>query len=495
VSQPDDVDLASPAATSRAAVQGAAWTALQLWGANAGGFVVFVILGRLLRPAEFGVVAAAYTVTLLFRVVVDAGFTRYLVQRAELPRIYADTAFWISIVLALLFTVLGIVLAPYFALLFGIPRLTIVIRVMSSLFILTALDATQSGLLDRTMQFRVQAIRHLVATAVAGGIAVALAFAGAGVWALVSQQLVLEAVTVVLLWRLSPWRPRFRFSTASLRDLVPFGVRMSTIRLTQFAMTNADNFFVGIVFGPVALGFYVIAYRMFSVLNDLFIMVINRVALATFSRLQHDRDRVNRAFYRASRMGSLITLPAYVGLALLARQVIALLFGPRWLPSAPLLSVLMVAAFAQGQLTLISAYATGTGWIRNEFNWAVSIAAVQVAAFAVAAHFSVFAVAASVGIVLVVAWPVRLLPLRRLGGIHVSRYFAHYPRLVASTLVMAAGVAAIRYAVAGVPPAVALAIEIPVGMVLVLGSLRVLDPKLLEELKQTVRSIRAPSGA
>jgi O-antigen/teichoic acid export membrane protein len=265
--------------------------------------------------------------------------------------------------------------------------------------------------------------------------------------------------------------------------------------LTQFAMTNADNFFVGIVFGKVALGFYVIAYRMFSVLNDLFIMVINRVALSTFSRLQHDRELVNSAFYRASRMGSLLTLPTYVGLALLSRQVIILLFGAKWVPSAPLLSVLMIAAFAQGQLTLSGSYATGIGWIRNEFSWTLAIACVQVAAFAVAAHISVFAVAASVGIVLLAAWPVRLLPLRKLGGIRLRAYFAHYPQLVASTLVMAAGVAAVRYAVAGAPPAAALAIEIPVGVVLMLGSLRVLDPKTLAELWQTVRTMRAPSGA
>ena len=127
---------------SRAATQGAAWTALQLWGVNAGGFVVFLILGRLLRPADFGVVAAAYTVTTLLRVIVDAGFTRYLVQRRDLPLIFADTAFWTAVTAALGFTAITMATAPLFADLFGIPRLTLVIRVMSALFILTALDAT-----------------------------------------------------------------------------------------------------------------------------------------------------------------------------------------------------------------------------------------------------------------------------------------------------------------------------------------------------------------
>ena len=484
------VDASSPGSMSRAATQGAAWTALQLWGVNAGSFVVFIILGRLLRPTDFGVVAAAYTVTMLLRVIVDAGFTRYLVQRRELPLIYADTAFWTAVTAALGFTTISIFVAPYFALLFGVPRLTIVIRALSPLFILAALDQTQSGLLDRSMQFRIQAIRRLIATFAGGAAAISLAFAGAGVWALVSQQLVIEAVTVALLWRLASWRPRFRASIVCLREMFPFGVRMTGIRLTQYAMLNADNFFVGIVFGKLALGYYAVAYRLFSALNDMVTMVINRVALATLSRLQHDQDRVNSAFYRASRIGSLISLPVYAGLALVARQVIIVLLGSRWAPSVPLLEVLTIAAFAQGQLTLCGTYVTAIGRIRNEFRWTVSIAAVQVGAFAIAAQFSVFAVAASVGIVLLAAWPVRVLLLRKLGAIQLQRYFAHYPRLVASTLGMVLGVAVVRRELAGTSPVLALAAEIATGAILLGVGLQVLAPGLIAELQEMARNFR-----
>lgn len=477
-------------AMQRAATRGAAWTALQLWGVNLGGFVVFIVLGRLLRPADFGVVAAAYTVTTLLRVIVDAGFTRYLVQRRELPLIFADTAFWTAITAAIVFTGITIAVAPYFADLFGIPSLTIVIRAMSPLFLLTALDATQSGLLDRKMQFRIQAIRRLTATAIGGVVAIALAFAGAGVWALVAQQLVIEGVTVVLLWGLASWRPRFRASFSCLRELFPFGVRMTGIRLTQFAMLNADNFFVGIVFGQIALGYYVVAYRLFGALNDMIIMMINRVALSTFSRLQHDRDIVNAAFNRASRIGSIIGLPVYAGLALVAREVIVVLLGAKWLPSAPLLEVLTIAAFAQGQLALCSSYVTAIGKIRNEFRWSIAIAAVQVGAFAIAAQLSVFAVAASVGVVLLSAWPVRMLQLRRLGGVNLRQYFAHYPRLVLATAVMSLGVALVRHELAGGRPLVVLGAEILTGMVLFALGLRLFAPGLVLEVKETARTFR-----
>lgn len=493
LSQPDAAKTRSPAEMSRAAMQGAAWTALQRWGFNAGSFVVFVVLGRLLRPADFGVVAAAYTVTMLLRIIVDAGFTRLLVQRRELPLIYADTAFWTAVAVALGFTTIQIFSAPYFALLFGIPRLTIVIRVLSPLFILAALDATQSALLDRGMQFRIQAIRRLGATLVSGVTAISLAVVGAGVWALVAQQLVLEGVTVALLWSLASWRPRLRVSRACLRELFPFGMRMTGIGVTRFAMTNADNFFVGIVFGKIVLGYYAIAYRMFNVVNDLLLEVINRVALTTFSRLQHDRELVNGAFYRASRIGSVIALPAYAGLALVAHQVIVSLFGTRWIPSTPLLQVLTIAAFAQGQLALSSSYVVAIGGIRNEFKWTTSVAVVQVAAFAIAAQVSVFAVAASVGIVLLTALPVRLLLLKKIGGLELRRYFAHYPRLLAATLGMIAGVAGVQRVVAGAPALLALAAEVATGAILMVLSLRIVAPQLMSEMTETARTLRPAS--
>lgn len=490
----DTVDGNLEAGIARAAVQGAAWTALQLWGFNAGSFAVFIVLGRLLRPADFGVVAAAMTATLLLRGVVDAGFTRHLVQRRELPLIYADTAFWTAVTSATCFTAITFLLAPYFALLFGIPRLTVVIRALTPLFVLTALDVTPSALLDRRMAFRLQAIRRLLATVVSGIVAISLAFAGAGLWALVAQQLVLEGLTVAMLWRLTSWRPRFRVSVACLRELVPFGARMSGIRMTGFATQNADNIFVGTLFGSISLGYYAVAYRMFSVINDLLVMMINRVALVTFSRLQHDQERLNNAFYRASRLASMLSLPGCAGLAVVSPEVVETLLGARWIPSVPMLQVLTIAAFALGQLSLCSSYVVAVGKIRNEFRWTLSLAVVQVVAFAVAAQFSVLAVAASVGIVQIAAWPVRLLLLRDLGSIELRRYFAHYPRLISVTVSTIVGIVLIRRAVAGLPPGFALIAEAVAGIAFFAIAARFLAPPLVEEARQTARELRARRG-
>ena len=273
----------SAGSIGRAAARGAAWTGLVTTGSNAIAFGVFVVLGRLLAPAQFGLIGAAMVVVLLLRILVDAGFSKLLVQRTEITPTLVDTAFWTAIALGAFLTVVMIAAAPLFALLFSEPRLTNVLRVLSVILLFVALDSTQSALADRDMQFRVQAIRRLTAALVSAAVAVGLALAGAGVWALVGQQVVLEGVTVVLLWALLPWRPSLRFASRYLGELVRFGRRYLGIRVLDYLQVSSDNFLIGVALGAVALGYYVVAYRVLVVLNEVIILTIDRVALTTFS--------------------------------------------------------------------------------------------------------------------------------------------------------------------------------------------------------------------
>ena len=75
------------------------------------------------------------------------------------------------------------------------------------------------------------------------------------------------------------------------------------------------------------------------------------------------------------------------------------------------------------------------------------------------------------------AWPIRLLLLREVGGIQLRVYFAHYPRLIVSTVVMAVGVAAVRHEIAGIPAA-AMVVEIGAGVILLAAAMQIVAPGL-----------------
>jgi PST family polysaccharide transporter len=81
------------------AIRSVGWVALDKWGARLTSLVVFGILGRLLAPADFGVIALATVYIAVLSVFVDSGFSQALVQREHLDDAHTDTAFWISLAL------------------------------------------------------------------------------------------------------------------------------------------------------------------------------------------------------------------------------------------------------------------------------------------------------------------------------------------------------------------------------------------------------------
>jgi O-antigen/teichoic acid export membrane protein len=479
---------------SRAALRGAAWMGFASWVNQAVALTAFIVLGRLLDPHEFGLVAAASVVLWLLRVLVDQGFSQVLVQRGDLTETHVDTAFWTALGTGVAIAALTVLTAPLVADLYSLPELTGVLRALSVVFVFAALDSTQSALLAREMKFRVQAVRRLVASVASGVVAVSLAVSGAGVWALVAQTLVYEGLIVVLLWTLVSWRPTRRFSRSGFRELFGFGFRLTLIRILTNVGAYADNLLIGVVVGAVALGYYVVGFRVVVVVNTLISLALMQVVLSAFSRLQHDRGLLNAAFYRSTRLAAAISLPIYAGLALVAHPLTVLVFGQKWAPSAPVMQALTLAGFVQGQLIFSTQYVIAIGRVANELRWTAGLIAAELVAFAVAVQFGIVEVALSLGLVLLAAWPLRLHRLGVWGGIRLRSYFRIFPRLGAAALTMAAAVYGVREALAGAGGAVELGVAVVVGAAVYLLGLALFARGELREMWDWARELRAGGG-
>lgn len=450
---------------SRAALRGAAWMGFASWVNQAAALGTFIVLGRLLSPDAFGLVAAASVVIWILRVLVDQGFSQVLVQRTDLTGMHVDTAFWTALCTGIFIATVTAATAPLVADLYSLPDLTGVMRALSLVFVFAALDATQSALLSREMKFRIQAVRRLTATAISAVIAITLAASGAGAWSLVAQTLTYEGLLVLLLWSLVSWRPKWRFSTSSFRDLFGFGMRLTLIRILTNIGANADNFLIGVVVGSVALGYYVVGFRVVTVINALIAAALIQVVLSAFSRLQHNLQALNAAFYRSTKLVTAVSLPVYAGLVVVAHPLTVLVFGEKWAPSAAVIQALTLAGFVQCQLIFTTQYAIALGRVSNELRWTASLIGAELVAFGISVQFGIVAVALSLGIVLLVAWPIRLLRLRAWGGIRVQSYFRPYLSVVAATLAMVGAVISVGAFMGSENEVATLLIQIAVGVV------------------------------
>lgn len=397
--------------------RGIAWSAAHEWGAQATNLMVFIILARLLDAQIFGLVALSAVFMSFVKSFVDQGLSTAIIQRRDLDSDHLNSVFWLSLTVGLVFTLVGISAANPIARLFGESELAGVIRGMAPVFVLDALGTVHQALLRRRFQFKVLAVRGLLSIAVGGGVGILLALNGWGVTSIVLQQLVTAGVGLVLLWAVEDWRPIFTFSTAHARQLIGFGYNILGIRLVTFATRRADDILIGLVLGTVALGYYTVAYKIYKVLLDVVAVVVARVALPALASLQSEKERFRSAINTSVMLVSYVALPVFIGLALVSVDIVPILFGVEWSPSAPVIRVLAVAGLSQAVLIIFQQAFIGFGKPEWAFRVLLAMSVVMIGAFAVLAPHGIVAVAAGFAGVGFVFVPVQLYMLNRAVGL------------------------------------------------------------------------------
>ena len=187
-------------------------------------------------------------------------------------------------------------------------------------------------------------MRAIVGQFCAVAIALVLGVGGAGVWSLVALALVPPTVGTAILWTVSAWRPRFRFSLVRYRELLGFGVFGMGIHTVGLVMRRADHLLIGAMLGPVALGLYAMARQILTVVTGFMEGAIGPVAWSTLCRLQHDPERLDRAARAIAAHQALVVMPVSLGIVATAPLLIPALLGDQWVASIPVTQALGVLA-------------------------------------------------------------------------------------------------------------------------------------------------------
>jgi PST family polysaccharide transporter len=482
------------------AVRGIGWSAVRNWGGRAINVVVFLVLAWLLPPAAIGLVGLAGVYVSLVKVFVDQGFVDALVQREELRPAHLDTAFWTNMALGGGFVGLSVWLAEPVAQFFawasqrapvgpaadytaGGASLDGLIRALSPAFLLAALVGVQEALFERDLDYRLLAIRKLVAMATGGAVGIGMALRGWGAWSLVGYQLTERAVAAVVLWAASDWRPRLRWHVARFRELFAFGVNVAGANLMGFFKRRSDTVIVALL-GPRALGLYVVARRILRVTNELLMQTVSTVVFSAFSRLQGEPERARRGFYSTTRMVSLVAVPLFIGGAVLAPQLFGTLFNQSYAGAAPIFRVLALLGLLQAGFYFNGAVMSAMG----RPDWQLGInglnAAANVGAMLLALPYGVVGVAAAYTLRAYLLAPVSFLAVRHLIGVAWRDYLGIYRTPLLAAAVMAAGVWALRaLLLEQAIPSVGLLVGVPAGAALYTLAVWVIEPERLARLQ------------
>jgi PST family polysaccharide transporter len=297
-------------------------------------FATVTILAWWLVPEYFGIVAMATVVSDLVLKMGGLGFSEAIIQRKVVTENHLATTFWATLALGAVFCGVTVAVSPFVADFYGKEEVGPVLAVASLTFVISPLGAVHAAQLRRNLRFLRLSIVDVVVAVTYMAVAVPLAIAGHGVWSIVE---------VVLKWVLQPLRPCFVFHVDSLRDLWKFGLSVTGTRGILFVTSRLDYVIIGRLLGSTVLGWYYLALRVAILPADRLWSVVNRVGFPAFSIVQDEDERLRRGFLKSVSFITIMAIPAYAGLAIVAPELVRVLFNENWLEAIVPLQLLCAA--------------------------------------------------------------------------------------------------------------------------------------------------------
>ena len=305
--------------------------------------LAFVLLARFLTPEDFGVVAAAAAVIGFAQVLCDAGLSKALVQRRTDIREAADVAFWLMLAAGTAVSGALFMFSDRLALaFFADPRVGRAIDLLSVQLAFASAAAVPAALMEREMKFRQLSGARAAAGVVPLLVALPLAAAGDGYWALVAGTLAGFFCQAALIWRLSEWRPRRAFDPRVALGLLSFGRWITFSGILGWFYVWVDLLVIGAALGTDDMGLYRTATLIVMSVFGLIFGPFMPVLYSYFSLHQADAEQIRVLVSRIMRLFGIVSIPVAFLIYALAEPAANLLFEQRWHRIGPVIGALAV---------------------------------------------------------------------------------------------------------------------------------------------------------
>ena len=325
-------------------IKGASWSAIDSIARYGITFVVGIVLARLLDPAEYGLIGIITIFINLFNVIVDGGFAHALIRKQGATDEDYCTVFYTNLVISIVLAGTLFSCAGPISVFFEREELFDLTRVMSVIVIINALTIVQRTRLTKRIDFRTLTKISITSSITSGAVGIGMAYMGFGVWSLVSQQITSQLMTSILLWISNKWIPKLIFSWKSFKDLWSFGWKLLASSIIGSLTNDLYNAVIGKFYTPQALGYYTRARHFSGICSTNISTIVNKVSFPVLSTIQDDKPRLKSAYKRLIKVTMLPTFALMLGMAAIAKPMILVLIGEKWLTAAYYLQIICLYA-------------------------------------------------------------------------------------------------------------------------------------------------------
>jgi teichuronic acid exporter len=318
------------------------WSVLEIFVRQGLGFVISIVLARILAPEDFGIIAMLAIFLVVASLFIDSGFSQALIQRQGSTHVDESTIFFFNLGMGGLVALVLCLCASWIAGFYHQPILREITFLMAFNLMVNACGSIHTALLSKALDFKTLAKSGVAATLLSGTLAIIMALAGWGVWSLVWQTIVSSLVMVAMLWSLHPWRPQWVFSLASLRSYFRFGGFLLLTGVLNNAYLNLNSLVIGKLYSSRDVGFYSRAQNLQQLPVTLLTSMVGRIAYPVFSQTADDKERLARGMRKAQAAIMLVNIPLMMVFLVLAEPLVLALLGSKWSTVIPVLQILSV---------------------------------------------------------------------------------------------------------------------------------------------------------
>lgn len=300
-----------------------------------------IVLARLLSPTDYGTVAMLSIFIGMSSILIDAGLGGSLVYYKDTDDKDYSTVFWLNISISLLIYVILFVFSDSISYLYEVPILSKLIKVLGLVIVFNSLGLIQYTLLYKNLEFKKITSVSIISYVASAIIAIALAFLGFGVWALIAQQVLDSMIKTFIYTLYSRFTPRLVFSKELLKKHWLFGKGLLFSSLLRVVYDNMYLQLIGKYCSIDNAGFYNQAKRLKDIPGNLFSNTFETALFPIFSKYE-DKTVFDCKFREVNKTFSLIVCASFILISLLSEQIVSIMLGDKWQESTWILSIISI---------------------------------------------------------------------------------------------------------------------------------------------------------
>jgi teichuronic acid exporter len=322
------------------ALSGMFWTLIQQFSTQGIGFVVSIVLARLLMPEQFGLIAMLGVFIGLGTSLLESGLGQSLIRTTNPDLEDYSTVFYFNLIGSFIIYTIVYFCAPFIADFYHQPQLEGITRWYCLIFITNALSSIHYTRLTKQMLFKKELTITLPSLILSSIVGITMAYSGYGVWSLVASGLTQSIAVALQMWIRSDWRPVLSFNKEKFKYHFDYGYKLTLSGILETLFTNAYVIIIGKYFAPAQVGFYNRADTLKQLPVSNISNVLNKVTFPLFAEVKDDDARLKDMYRRIMQMVLFFVAPILLIMAALGEPLFRLLFTEKWLPAVPYFQIL-----------------------------------------------------------------------------------------------------------------------------------------------------------